>query len=148
MYTCTSFLNRNWIILYILLNNLLFKMCIYIVEYVIHTQVQSSGSTKSSSLRTKSPSHPVCQPLVLQPLLSPCRGSYAFSKFCIYFVTTASRLDTFRTLWYFIHNITNIICFVHLPSVFSSILIGWVDLHLVTNLVIVIISSVPNLYCK
>ena len=83
MYTCTSFLNRNWIILYILLNNLLFKMCIYILEYVIHTQVQSSRSTKSSSIRSKSPSHPVCQPLVLQLLVSPCRDRCAFSNVCI-----------------------------------------------------------------
>lgn len=96
MYTCTCiFLNKDWIILYILFNNALFKMCIYIVEYVMHTQVQNSRITKRSGVRSNSLSCPVCQRLVsLQLLVYPFRDSYTFSNVCIYFVTNGSTWDT------------------------------------------------------
>jgi len=58
------FLNKNWITLCIFFSNLLFKMCIYILEYVIHIQIQNSKRTQSSIVRSKSPSHPICQHLV------------------------------------------------------------------------------------
>lgn len=44
-----------------LFNELLFKMCIYIAEYVAHTQIQNSRSSKSSVIRNKSWSSLVMQ---------------------------------------------------------------------------------------
>lgn len=116
------FFYKNWITLYILFNNLLFKLCVYVVEYVMQTQVQSSRSTKSSVVRSQSPSHPVCQHLVsFQSLVYPSRDSDAFSSVCMYFVTNGNILDTLflhLVLLHLLYHERNI--FVCVSQIFST----------------------------
>lgn len=103
MYTCTwwfFFFNKNWITLCIFFSNLLFKMCIYILEYVILIQIQNSKRTQSSIVRSKSPSHPICQHLVslwLLVLYILPETFMHFSNICVYILL--SQMEAYQTLF-------------------------------------------------